>query len=132
MPALRVILVVLILAIAKDGIANDTRLLRYPDIHENRVVFVYAGDLYTASTNGGPAVRLTSHEGLELFPKFSPDGTEIAYSAEYNGTRQVYVIPTAGGTPRQLTWYNDVGSMPPRGGYDYRVLDWTRDGDHVL
>jgi tricorn protease len=132
MLAFRIILFVLIIAIAKVGIADDTRLLRFPDIHENRVVFVYAGDLYIASTDGGAAVRLTSHAGLEQFPKFSPDGSEVAYSAEYNGTRQVFVIPSTGGTPRQLTWYNDVGAMPPRGGSDYRVLDWTRDGQHVL
>ena len=132
MSVVRAIIFVLILAIAKAGIADETRLLRFPDIHEDRVVFVYAGDLYTVSADGGPAARLTSHEGMELFPKFSPDGSEVAYSAEYNGTRQVYVIPSTGGTPRQLTWYNDVGSMPPRGGFDYRVLDWTRDGEHVL
>jgi len=132
MPALRTLLFVSVLAFAQAAIANDTRLLRFPDIHEDRVVFVYAGDLYTASSSGGAAVALTSHEGLEQFPKFSPDGSLIAYSAEYNGTRQVFVIPAAGGTPRQLTWYNDVGAMPPRGGTDYRVLDWTRDGQHVL
>jgi len=137
MLALRSILFVLILVVAQDSFAqdsndNETRLLRFPDIHMDRVVFVYAGDLYVASSNGGTAVRLTSHEGLEQFPKFSPDGSEVAYSAEYNGTRQVYVIPSTGGTPRQLTWYNDVGPMPPRGGSDYRVLDWTRDGKNVL
>jgi tricorn protease len=132
MPVLRAISFVLILAIAKVGVADETRLLRFPDIHEDRVVFVYAGDLYVASTDGGTAARLTSHDGLEQYPKFSPDGSEVAYSAEYNGTRQVYVIPSAGGTPRQLTWYNDVGAMPPRGGTDYRVLDWTPDGNHVL
>ena len=132
MLALRITLFVSALVIAQAGLADDTRLLRFPDIHEDRVVFVYAGDLYTASSNGGTAARLTSHEGLEQFPKFSPDGSQIAYSAEYNGTRQVYVIPAAGGTPRQLTWYNDVGAMPPRGGSDYRVLDWTPDGQHVL
>ncbi|MDJ0751123.1 MAG: DPP IV N-terminal domain-containing protein, partial [Woeseiaceae bacterium] len=132
MSVLRAILFVLILATANVGIADETRLLRFPDIHEDRVVFVYAGDLYIASTNGGIAIRLTSHDGSELYPKFSPDGSQVAYSAEYNGTRQVYVIPSAGGTPRQLTWYNDVGPMPPRGGTDYRVLDWTPDGDHVL
>ena len=132
MSVLRVISFVLLLAFAGTGFAEETRLLRFPDIHEDRVVFVYAGDLYVASTAGGTATRLTSHDGLELYPKFSPDGSAIAYSAEYNGTRQVYVIPAAGGTPRQLTWYNDVGAMPPRGGTDYRVLDWSRDGQNVL
>lgn len=111
---------------------SPSRLLRFPDIHRDQVVFVHAGDLYRASAAGGDAVRLTSHEGQELYPKFSPDGRRIAFSAEYNGTRQVYVMPAAGGEPRQLTWYNDVGPMPPRGGTDYRVLDWTPDGRHIL
>ncbi|ANM28491.1 hypothetical protein ABI59_00885 [Acidobacteria bacterium Mor1] len=112
--------------------AEDTRLLRFPDIHKDRVAFVYAGDIWTAPVSGGTARRLTSHEGMELFPKFSPDGRHIAYSAEYSGNRQVYVIPVEGGEPRQLTFYNDVGPMPPRGGFDYQVMDWTPDGKHVL
>jgi tricorn protease len=112
--------------------ADETRLLRFPDIYGDRVAFVYAGDIYVADTGGGVARRLTSHPGFEIFPKFSPDGSRIAFSAEYNGTRQVFVMPSGGGTPRQLTWYNDVGEMPPRGGFDYRVLDWTPDGRHIL
>ena len=112
--------------------AAQTRLLRMPDVHDDQVAFVYAGDIYTADISGGTAMRLTSHEGIELFPKFSPDGSQIAFSAEYNGTRQLYVMPATGGEPRQLTWYNDVGAMPPRGGFDYRVLDWSADGEHIL
>lgn len=108
------------------------RLLRMPDIQNGRIVFVHAGDLYTVDARGGMATRLTSHPGQELYPKLSPDGSRIAFSAEYNGTRQVYVMPAHGGTPRQLTWYNDVGPMPPRGGTDYRVLDWTPDGKHIV
>ncbi|NIP82625.1 MAG: hypothetical protein GWM90_26760, partial [Gemmatimonadetes bacterium] len=77
----------------------DTRLLRFPHIHGDRVVFTYAGDLYTAPARGGQATRLTSHEGLEIFAKFSPDGRWIAFSGEYAGTRQVYVIPSSGGEP---------------------------------
>ncbi|MEL7297704.1 MAG: PDZ domain-containing protein [Pseudomonadota bacterium] len=132
MLAARFLTILFLLGAVDAAIADDTRLLRYPDIHRDQVVFVYGGDIYVANTAGGTARRLTSHDGLELYPKFSPDGSMVAYSAEYNGTRQVYVIPTAGGRPKQLTWYNDVGSMPPRGGTDYRVLDWTRDGEHVL
>lgn len=82
---------------------DDVRLLRYPDINGNRVVFVYAGDLWTVSSSGGEARRLTSHEGLELFPKISPDGQWIAFSAEYSGSRQVWVMPANGGDARQLT-----------------------------
>ncbi|GAB4296069.1 MAG: S41 family peptidase [Ignavibacteriaceae bacterium] len=109
-----------------------TRLLRFPDISEDQIAFVYAGDIWIVNSEGGTAKRLTSHEGLELSPKFSPDGRWIAFSGEYSGNRQVYVISVDGGNPRQLTFYNDVGPMPPRGGYDYRILGWTPDGKNIL
>lgn len=112
--------------------SSPSKLLRFPDIHGDRIAFVHAGDIYIVAASGGTAQRLTSHEGTELYPKFSPEGTHIAFSAEYNGTRQVYVMPSVGGQPRQLTWYNDIGPQPPRGGTDYRVLDWTRDGRHIV
>ncbi len=112
--------------------AGDSRLLRFPDICGDAITFVHGGDLYWVGAAGGTALRLTSHAGQELYPKFSPDCRSIAFSAEYDGTRQVYVIPAAGGVPKQLTWYNDVGAQPPRGGTDYRVLDWTPDGKNVL
>src|SRR5215210_7497895 len=108
------------------------RLLRFPDINGEMIAFVYAGDIWTVPQAGGTARRLTSHPGLELFPKFSPDGRWIAFSGEYNGTRQIFVIPAEGGEPRQLTYHNDVAALPPRGGYDNRVLGWTPDGRNVL
>jgi len=111
---------------------NDARLLRFPDINGDLVVFVYAGDIWTVSAKGGDARKLTSDEGMEVFPKISPDGKWIAFSAEYSGSRQVYVMPSRGGTPKQLTYYNDVGSMPPRGGFDYIPLDWTPDSRQIL
>ncbi len=111
---------------------TDVRLLRTPDINGDLVVFVYAGDIWSTSANGGDAVRLTSHKGLELFPKISPDGKWIAFSGEYSGSRQVYIIPSRGGVPKQLTYYNDVGVMPPRGGYDYIVMDWTPDSKKIM
>lgn len=111
---------------------NDARMLRFPDINGNLIAFVYAGDIWTVSSNGGEARRLTSHEGLELFPKISPDGKWIAFSGEYGGNRQIYVMPSTGGVPRQLTWYNSVGIMPPRGGWDDVVLDWTPDSRQIL
>ncbi len=111
---------------------SDARLLRFPNISNDLVAFVYAGDIWSVPASGGDARRLTSHPGLELFPRISPDGRWIAFSAEYSGSRQVWVIPAEGGTPRQLTWYNDVGIMPPRGGYDYVVMDWTPDSRKVL
>ncbi|MDD4424607.1 MAG: protease, partial [Mariniphaga sp.] len=111
---------------------EDSRLLRLPDINGNLVAFVYAGDIWTVEADGGTARQLTTHEGLELFPKISPDGKWIAYSGEYGGNRQVYVIPSEGGTPKQLTYYNSVGMMPPRGGFDHVVLDWTPDSKNIL
>ena len=115
------------IAAAADG-PPEARLLRYPDTWGDFVVFTYAGDLWRAPVAGGPAYRLTSHAGQEIFPKVSPDGKWIAFSAEYSGTRQVYVMPSWGGEPRQLTFYNDVGPMPPRGGFDDWVMGWTKEG----
>jgi tricorn protease len=109
-----------------------TRLLRQPDIHGDTVAFVYAGDIWLASANGGDARRLTSDAGMEYFPKFSPDGRWIAFTGDYSGSRQVFVISADGGQPRQLTFYNDVGPMPPRGGVDNRIMDWTPDGKNIL
>ncbi|PCC12467.1 protease [Pseudoalteromonas sp. JB197] len=111
---------------------QDTRLLRFPDIHKESVTFVYAGDIYIANIKTGKSTRLTDHIGFETFPKFSPDGSQIAFSAQYNGSRQVYVMNRDGSDLKQLTYYNDVGVMPPRGGFDYRVLDWTPDGKHIV
>ena len=118
---------------AQTGRGDDlARLLRYPDIGRGQIAFVYAGDVWTVPAAGGTARRLTSHPGLELFPKFSPDGRWIAFTGQYSGTRQVYVIPVEGGEPRQLTFYNEVAALPPRAGYDNRVLGWTPDGRHVV
>lgn len=111
---------------------KDVRLMRYPDVNKNLIAFVYAGDIWSVAVDGGDATRLTSHKGMELFPKISPDGQWIAFSGEYSGSRQVYVMPATGGTPRQLTYYNSVGLMPPRGGFDNVVLDWTPDSQSIL
>ena len=110
----------------------QTKLLRFPDVHGDRVVFVYAGDLWTAPSAGGAATRLTAHPGLEVFPRFSPDGRWIAFTGQYDGDEQVYVVPAAGGVPRQLTWYPARGPLAPRWGYDNQVYDWTPDGRSVL
>ena len=111
---------------------DNVRLLRYADIHKDKVTFVYAGDIYIADTQSGNATRLTSDIGFEVFPKFNHAGDKIAFSAEYTGSRQVYIMNLDGSDLKQLTWYNDVGPMPPRGGYDYRILDWSADDSNVL
>ena len=112
--------------------AAQTRLLRFPDIHGERVVFTYAGDLWSASTTGGTAVRLTSHPGRELFARFSPDGSEIAFTGQYDGDEQVYVMPSGGGAPKQLTFYPATGPLPTRWGHDNLVYDWSPDGQRIL
>lgn len=106
----------------------QTKLLRFPDIHRDKVVFCYAGDLWIAPSTGGTAMRLTTHDGLELFPKFSPDGKWIAFTGQYDGDEQVYVMPAGGGMPKQLTYYPARGPLPPRWGYDNQVYGWTNDG----
>jgi tricorn protease len=88
-----------------SALRADTKLLRFPDIHADKVVFTYGGDLWTASTAGGTATRLTAHPGLEVFAKFSPDGKWIAFTGQYDGDEQVYIMPSTGGEPRQLTFY---------------------------
>lgn len=114
------------------GATAGTKLLRFPDIRQDRVVFSYAGDLWTVGTQGGTAVRLTSKPGVELFGKFSPDGSQIAFTAQYGGDEQVYVMPQNGGAPRQLTFYPADGPLPDRWGYDNQVYGWTPDGTRVL
>jgi tricorn protease len=124
-------LVALALAIAVPALAQ-TKLLRYPDIHGDRVVFCYAADLWWAPAAGGNAVRLTTDAGIEQFPKYSPDGKWIAFTGQYDGDEQVYVIPADGGPPRQLTFYPARGPLTPRNGWDNQVMGWTRDGKYVL
>ena len=110
----------------------ETRLLRFPDIHGERLAFTYGGDIWTAPAGGGVATHLTTHPGLELFPKFSPDGRWIAFTGQYDGDEQVYVIPSGGGVPRQLTYYPAWGPLNPWAGYDNQVMGWTPDGQSVL
>ena len=101
---------------------KGTRLLHEPDISADRIVFAYAGDLWTAALTGGEAKRLTAHVGDESSPKFSPDGRWIAFTGEYDGNADVYVIPTAGGEPKRLTFHPGADD----------VLGWAPDGRKVM
>jgi tricorn protease len=123
-----------LLAGAGAAVAADTptKLLRFPDIHGDQVLFTYGGDLWRAPATGGTAIRLTAHPGVELFGKFSPDGRWIAFTGQYDGDEQVYVIPAEGGVPRQLTFYPAHGPLTPRWGYDNQVYGWTPDGKKIL
>jgi dipeptidyl aminopeptidase/acylaminoacyl peptidase len=111
---------------------SQTKLLRFPDIHGDRVVFTYGGDLWTAPASGGSAIRLTAHPGMEVFGKFSPDGKSIAFTGQHDGDEQVYVIPATGGVPRQLTFYPAKGPLAPRWGLDNQVYGWSRDGRRIF
>src|SRR5450631_2392687 len=112
--------------------AAGSKLLRFPNVWHDRIVFSYAGDLWTVGTRGGTAMRLTSNPGLELFGRFSPDGRFIAFTGQYGGDEQVYVIPADGGAPKQLTFYPAPGPLADRWGYDNQVYGWTPDGTAVL
>jgi tricorn protease len=102
--------------------AEEWRLMRFPDIHEDKIVFTYAGDLWLVSSQGGTARQLTTHPGTERFARFSPDGKYIAFTGQYEGGRHIYVIPSDGGEPRRIT------SQPA----DDMVMDWTPDGKKIL
>jgi tricorn protease len=102
--------------------AQGTRLLRHPALSKDSVAFEYAGDLWLAARSGGEARRLTSTPGAETEPYFSPDGSQIAYTATIAGNMDVYVMPTAGGEPRRLTYHPGMD----------RVRGWTPDGHRVV
>lgn len=125
-------LIALASASAAAALQGETRLLRFPDIHGDTVVFCYGGDLWSAPTDGGTATRLTAHPGREVFPRFSPDGDWIAFTGQYDGDEQVYVMPASGGEPKRLTWYPARGPLPPRWGFDNQVMGWTPGGDAVV
>ncbi len=131
-PTLPVATLLVILLTLASPLAAQTRLLRFPDLHGDRVAFTYAGDIWSAPVAGGSAVQLTTHPGVELFARFSPDGEWIAFTGQYDGDEQVYVVPAGGGVPRQLTYYPALGPLPPRWGYDNQVYGWTPDGSAVL
>ncbi len=112
--------------------AAQTRLLRFPDVCGDRVVFTYAGDLWIASTQGGTATRLTAGPGLEMAARFSPDCSQIAFTGQYGGDSQVYVVAAGGGVPKQLTYYPAMGPLAQRWGFDNQVYGWTPDGNSIL
>src|ERR1043166_5534051 len=82
---------------------NTTRLLRFPNTNDKDIVFCYAGELYTVGKDGGIARRLTTGPGYTSFPRFSPDGKQVAFTSEYDGNREVYLMAAEGGTPKRLT-----------------------------
>ena len=101
---------------------EECRLLRQPDIQNDQIVFVYAGDLWKVGRAGGVAARLTSGQGIEAFPKLSPDGRTVAFTAEYDGNLDAFTVPVDGGEPQRLTW----NPSPDQ------VAEWYPDGQSIL
>ena len=100
----------------------NARLMRYADVSDRQIAFVYGGDIWIMPKTGGTALQMTRSPGEESWPKFSPDGQSIAYSASYHGNQDVYVMPVTGGVPTRVT-YNS---------FDDRLVDWHPDGEHLL
>ncbi len=111
-----------ILALSQSTTGSSPLLLRSPSLSQDKIAFRYADDIWTVSRQGGEAQRLTSNGKVVAGPFFSPDGSQIAYSAHLNGNVDVYIIPAAGGVPRRITWH------PAGSG----VVGWTPDGKNVL
>jgi tricorn protease len=122
MKFLRSILSLSALLLSIAAFPQGTMLLRQPTISNTDIVFVYANDLWIVGKEGGDARRLTSNEGAESSPHFSPDGKLIAFTGQYDGNTDVYLIPTEGGQPQRLTWHPGVD----------QVTGWTPDGESIL
>jgi tricorn protease len=121
----------LLLAVAFSQ--TETRLLRFPAVHGNQIVFSYAGDLYTVSSKGGTARKLTSDDGYEMFARFSPDGKRIAFTAQYDGNTEVYLMPSEGGIPKRLTYSAtlDRDEVSDRMGPNSIVMGW-KDANQII
>lgn len=102
--------------------AQGTRMMNQPAISADHIAFVYAEDLWIATRDGKNPRRLTIDEGVESNPAFSPDGSLIAFSAQYDGNTDAFIVPVSGGIPKRLTWH--PGSDQVRG--------FTPDGEKVL
>lgn len=112
---------------------DEARLLRFPAIYEDQVVFSYAGDLYTVDKMGGTARKLTNDVGYEMFARFSPDGKNIAFTGQYDGNTEVFLIPSEGGVPERLTYTATLGrdDISDRMGPNNIVMTW-KDDDEII
>lgn len=112
----------------------EARLLRFPTISKEAIVFTYAGDLYTVGRSGGTARKLTSDTGNELFARFSPDGNVLAFTGQYDGNTEVYSMPATGGVPVRLTYTATLGrdDLGDRMGPNNIVMTWKNDNSGVV
>ena len=111
------ILFLILMSLVSSVVASNQGYYRFPAIYENTVVFTAEGDLWLGSTKGGVAKRLTTHHGIESHPAISPDGSQLAFSAQYEGLTEVYTMPLDGGVPTRHTY-----------GESAVVVGWTSDG----
>ena len=131
----RILFLLTIVAFATQAFAQDeARILRFPTIHGDQVVFTYAGDLYKVPVKGGEAQKLTNHDGYEMFAKFSPDGKQIAFTGQYDGNTEVFTIPADGGVPQRLTHTATLGrdDVSDRMGPNNIAMAWTPDGKNIV
>ena len=130
----RLLFTLALAAAAFTAQADEARLLRFPSTDGNQIVFSYGGDLYKAPLAGGQATRLTSHIGYEMFARFSPDSKTIAFTGEYDGNREVYLIPAQGGEPVRLTYSstNSRDDLGDRMGPNNIVMAWSKDGKKIV
>lgn len=112
---------------------QEARLLRFPSTNGKQIAFTYAGDLFLVSATGGVAQRLTTDDGFEIFPHFSPDGKTIAFTAQYDGNTEVYSIPITGGEPKRLTYTATLNrdDLSDRMGPNNITLGW-RDNESII
>ena len=113
---------ILVLTVKLSLAQVNARMLRNPDVSATHICFVYAGDIWVVEKQGGLAQRLSSPKGEESFPRFSPDGSRIAFSGNYDGNTDIYILPTLGGEVKRLTHH----------GMTDRLLDWYPDGRNLL
>lgn len=130
----KTLLISLLIGVTSVTMAQEARLLRFPTTNGTEVVFSYGGDLYKASLNGGEAERLTSHVGYEMFARFAPDGQSIAFTGQYDGNTEVFIIPAKGGEPKRLTYTatNSRDDLGDRMGPNNIVLTWSPDGKQIV
>ena len=124
---LRLLLACVVVPLASaENLPNTTRLLRFPATNGQQIVFCYAGQLYTVAKDGGVARRLTSGPGYSSFPRFSADGTQLAFTSQYDGNTEVYVMPAEGGAPKRLTTSPTLGrdDISDRMGPNNLVMTW--------
>jgi tricorn protease len=108
--------------LAAATVSAEPAYIRHPDLHEETLVFCAEADLWLTDMSGGAPRRLTTHDGNEYFPQFSPDGSQVAFTARYDGNKDVYVVPIGGGEPQRVTWH------PGRD----ELVGWTPDGEQII